>query len=173
MQISFSAQRTPRAPAWQPDRRLWRPILLLSRQCKIHMDRLANRDQQRIVTSGNHSSRAAGPTEDEPPAQPAQTDFDRPDWRTDSSSAHASRHGAVPQPTHDRHRPNHQIDSRARCGTPAVVEIRRRKVMPGTRARRAREYRARSPLARTHGQRPPPTVSSARTGRRKVLEGIL
>src|SRR5882672_1949446 len=41
-------------------------------------------------------------------------------------------------------------------GTPAVVEIRRRKVMPGTRARRAREYRAWARSLELIGQRPTP-----------------
>ena len=55
-------------------------------------------------------------------------------------------------------------------GTPAVVEIRRRKVMPGTRARRAREYRARARSLELIGQPPTPAdcFKHRRTGRRKV-----
>jgi hypothetical protein len=41
-------------------------------------------------------------------------------------------------------------------GTSAVVEIRRRNVMPGTRARRAREYRAGASSLELIGERPTP-----------------
>ena len=109
------------------------------------------------MTSGNHSSSSSGTNRKMNllHSRLRQTSIDTIGGRTrhqhmrPGMELRLNRHMiATDQTTGWIHEPG--------VGTPAVVEIRRRKVMPGTRARRRVEYRAWARSLELIGQRPTP-----------------